>query len=145
MRTPISQYQWTPGALVATGVSGPIVLPNSDFEGLTIGLSIASVAGTTPTLDLYIQTLGPDGNYYDMYHFAQQSANTTANNQIFVKVSAGGSSLVGTVGSKTVAANTLGVGLLSNTIQFAYTIAGTSPSFTPTVNVYAPAADRNSI
>ena len=139
-----SLLQWTPGALTATGTSSTFVLTANDFNNIVVGLSCASVSGTSPTFDLYLQTLGPDGNWYDCYHWAQQTANTTANTQLFANISNGdgASTAIGSVGNKTVGANALGVPLLSTAVRFAYTITGTTPSITPTVNVYAPGADR---
>lgn len=135
-------YVWAPGALAATGTGAAFTLRNADFESIVAGLTLASVTGTSPTLDLYLQVQAADGNWYDMYHWAQQTGNTTATHQNFVAISCGGSRLIGDVGSKTISANTLGVGIIGNTFRFAYTIGGTNPHFTPTVNVYQPQTDH---
>lgn len=131
-------YQVAPGAIAATGNGAAFNLPVTDYDDFVVGLSISGTAGTNPTLDIYLQTLGPDGNWYDVYHWAQQTGDTTAAHQIFAQIGvAGNSRLIGDVGAKTVAANTLGVSPLSNTYRFAYTIGGTAgPTFTPVFNFY---------
>lgn len=130
-------------AITATGVGNPFSMPLTDYDSIVFGLFLSAVTGTSPTLDLYLQTLGVDGNWYDVYHWAQQTGTTTAANQIFVQAGVGsGSRLIGTVGSKTISANTLGVDLLSNTFRLAYTVGGTSPSFTGVVNSYINTVSR---
>lgn len=140
-------YQVLLGAIGTTGTGIVFNLPVQDYNKFTVGLSNASVSGTNPTLDLYLQTQGPDGNWYDVYHWAQQTANTTANHQVFVDIGVGsGMRLIGDVGASTVAANTLGVSPLSNTFRFAYTIGGTAtPTFTPTINFYLNEVDRGGL
>lgn len=145
IRNSTLSYQNTQTAIIATGNSGAFNLPFGDYESLSVGLFVTTATGTTPTLDLWLQVQGPDGNFYDVYRWAQQTAATTANNQIWVGLSAGGGRLVGTVGSKTIAVNTLGVPLLGRTMQLAWTVAGTSPSFTFSVNIYSPEEDHGSL
>lgn len=142
-----TSYQVALGAIGATANGTAFNLPVQDYDSFTAGLTVAAVGGTNPTLDLYLQTLGVDGNWYDVYHWAQQTANTTANTQVFVNVGVGsGSRLVGSVGASTIAANTLGVGPLSNTYRFAYTIGGTAtPTFTPTINFYLNEENRGGL
>lgn len=145
LRLPISTYVPAPSgtALLVTGTGATFSLPWTDFDSVVVGLSVASVGGTNPTLDLYVQTQGPDGNWYDMYHFPQQTANTTAGHQVFVALSCTGQRLIGDIGASTIAANTLGVGFLSNNLRFAYTVGGTAtPTFTPTINFYGNNTDR---
>lgn len=142
LRYPIVNDQQLLTAVTATGTGNAFILPNQDFSSLVFALSLSAVSGTTPTLDLYVQVLGPDGNWYDLVHFAQQTAATTANNQIFATVSVGGSTYNGIVGSKTISASSVGAPLIGNTLRLAYTIGGTTPSFTGTVNIYQNQMDR---
>lgn len=142
LRSVPTTFTQTVTAATATGAGAAFTLPWQDFDSVLVGLFVTTATGTTPTLDLYIQTLGPDGNWYDMYHWAQQTAATTAANQVFVGLSCTGQRTIGVVGSKTVAANTLGVGFMGQSVRLAYTIGGTSPSFTFSVNVYGTNSDR---
>lgn len=140
-----TSYQVAIGAVAATANGTAFNLPVGDYNSFVAGLTVAAVTGTTPTLDLYLQTLGIDGNWYDVYHWAQQTAATTAAHQIFVQIGIDEMRLIGDVGAKTVAANTLGVSPLSNTFRLAYTIGGTNPSFTPTVNFYLNQVDNGGL
>lgn len=145
LRSNTLSYQNTQTAIVATGDSGSFNLPFNDYRDLTVGVVVTAASGTTPTLDLYLQVQAPDGNFYDVYHFPQQTTTTAAGSQVFVTVQTGGQRLIGAVGSKTVAANTLGVPLLDNTMKLAWTVTGTTPSFTFTTNFYSPDEDHGSL
>ena len=138
-----ADYQVVLTAVAATGTSPAIVLPFTDITNLIVKLVFSAVTGTTPTFDCWIQTLGPDGNWYDMARFAQQTAATTANNGVWASVTCDdGARVAGTIGSKTIAVSTVGVPLLTNQIRLAYTVAGTTPSFTGTVDFYAANSDK---
>lgn len=144
LRYPIADYQVALTALAATGTSAPFVLPFSDITALVIKLFLSAVTGTSPTLDLYLQTMGPDGNWYDMYHWTQQTTATTTANGVWATITCDdGARAIGVVGSKTIGANALGVPILTNQFRLAYTIGGTTPVFTGTVDVYAANADRS--
>lgn len=144
LRQVTADYQVALAALAATGTSAAFVLPFADFTALTFKLFLSAVTGTSPTLDLYLQTMGPDGNWYDMVHFAQQTTTTTAANGVWASTTCDdGVRYVGVVGSKTIAASAVGVPALTNQFRLAYTIGGTTPVFTGTLDVYATNADRS--
>ena len=141
LRYPLQQYVLMSSAvLTATGNGTAVTLPFTDFDSALVGLSISASSGTTPTLDMYLQTTTDGGTtWFDVYHWTQQTTTTT--NPAFVSVSCTDAlRAVGTVGSKTIGANALGVPLLSPTMRLAYTLTGTTPSFTTTVTLYVPSA-----
>lgn len=135
-------YQVNVASTGTTGTTPVFNLPFTDLNAVTAGLVITTA--TAGTIDVYVQTQAPDGNFYDVYHYAQQSATTTAGSQVFGAFNAeDGQRAIGVVGSKTISANTLGVGPLSNTWRIAFTIA-TGP-FAFSVNFYSPTEDKGGL
>lgn len=142
VRNSALKYVLSETGKTATGTGATTVLPITDFNGLVAKLTVANVSGTSPTLDLYLQTSDDGGTtWYDVWRATQITANTT--NPHWAAVGSQDSSrAIATVGSKTISANSVGVPLLSNVVRVAYTIGGTTPSFDYTLTLIAPTADR---
>ena len=143
IRYPLQQYAALAStALTATAAGAAFTLPYTDFDSLVLSLNVTAASGTTPTMDMYLQTTTDGGTtWFDVVHFAQVTAALT--NPSFAVVPAGDAArYVGAVGSKTIAASTMGLPLLSNTMRIAYTIAGTTPSFTTVVTLYVSTANH---
>jgi hypothetical protein len=65
----------------ASGNSGSFGQTNTDgpdltgFHELFVGATAGGESGTTPTLDVYLDLLGPDGNYYQVAHLTQLTSS----------------------------------------------------------------------
>lgn len=132
----ISQSLMAASVQTATGTVDNI-FQEFDFDSVTFELFVAAVGGTTPTLDMYIQTLDNAGNYHDCVHFTQLTGNITQANAYYATVACGDNTRwIGQTGSKTIAAGTVASPLISRSVRCAFTIGGTGPTFTITVNAY---------
>ena len=136
-------YQIAPGAITATGATTAFVLPWTDWDAFVINLTAAAVTGTSPTGDFYLQTMGPDGNWYDVYHFTQVTTTVATTAPLWALLSITTARAIAAVGSKTISANALGVPPLTNQFRIAYTIGGTTPSITPIFNILGIEANRD--
>jgi len=85
-------------------------LPVAEFSELAVDVNVTAVSGTSPTLNLYLDRLGGDGNWYNIWASAQITA-------------------VGTV-STTVGAGCATNQAFGNWVRLRWVIGGTSPSFT---------------
>lgn len=133
----ISQ-QLLSAAVQTASTNTPVVLQEFDMDSITFELFVAGTAGTTPTLDVYIQTQDNAGNWHDCCHFTQITANVaqTLAHYCSVPVADTPRSL-GSVGSQTIAANSaVGVPILSRALRVSTVIGGSSPSFTITLTAY---------
>lgn len=117
----------------ATGVSDAL-LQEFDFASITFKLQTANVSGTSPTLDVYLQTSDDGGTtWYDMTHFEQLAADTT--DPLFATIACQDASRYhGPVGVKTLAVSAVGVPIFGRQVRMAWTIAGTSPTFDITLD-----------
>lgn len=77
-------------------------------------LTVSAASGTTPTLDVTLETTADGTNYYTVGAFVQKTATATADAKVF--------------------------GPLGSSCRWKWTIAGTTPSFT---FVIATTADRD--
>lgn len=141
LRSPAQSFQVLPGAIIATGVGTAFRLPFTDWDSLLAQLTTTLDSGSG-TLDVYLQTQDPAGNWYDMVHFVQIAAAVTV--PLYARLSLEGQSYVGAVGSKTIAASAVGVPPITNNFRLAWTVSGTV-SFTPTLNLIASQQDRGGI
>lgn len=97
-------------AVTASGNSGELNL--YDHDEALIFLDVTEASGTSPTLDVTVQTKDPNGKWYDLVSFAQKIA----------------------VGQEAKAISVYGENL-----RIAYTVGGTTPSFTFSVTAIAKA------
>lgn len=137
MRKPIETYQMITqvNATATTGTSGPVTLRDFDFNSLVFTLSCSALAGTTPTLDVTVQTT-PDGGstWYDMLRFPRFTASGV--NPAMGAASQASMSAPAIVGPNVLSSSAGGNGapLLSNTIRANWTLGGTTPTGSFNVN-----------
>lgn len=113
-----AQTIWTQTStlITASGNSGPLTVGN--FAEIAVDINITSKQGTSPTVEFYIDRLGVDGVYYNIWDSGQ--VNNTA---------------------PTIKSDSLGAGLNINksfagTIQFRWVIGGSSsPGYTYSVSL----------
>ena len=103
----------SPSVLTASGVSAPIAI--NSVEYLAVDVSVTAVSGTTPSMLLYIERQGADGNWYPIWT----------------------SSAITAVG---LTSTSIGSGMtipaaLGSTIRLRWAITGTTPSFTLTASL----------
>jgi len=101
------------------------IIPFNDFDSILFRLDVSSLTGTSPTLDVYIQTTDDGGTtWYDVAHFAQQTGATT--NPLFAKVSQEGDSYIGAVGDASIAAGSVsGLPIMNKLVRIKYVFGGT--------------------
>lgn len=88
-------------ARTASGSSGEFNL--YDHDEALVFLDVTAASGTTPTLNVTIQTKDPAGNWYDLVSFTQRTAAGKEAKPVSV---------------------------FGETLRIAYTVGGTTPSFT---------------
>lgn len=91
-----------------SGNSGILLVGN--FTELAIDCNTTAVSGTSPTLQFFIDRLGTDGIYYNIW--SSSSRNTAGTD------------------SASIGAGLTQAASFAGTIQFRWVIGGTSPSFT---------------
>lgn len=120
-------------ARIATGNSGSIKIPLADCYAFV--LDVTAVTGTTPTLDVAIQSSYNKGTNFDTsYRFAQAVAAVKRRLNVQAQMGrgeAGTEVAIADIGGA-LNANTV----LTRDIRVLWTIGGTNPSFTFTVRVY---------
>lgn len=113
----------------------------ASFSGLAIGVDrysaikvailITAVSGTSPTLNVYLQTLlGDDVTWSDIASLTQLTAT---GNRVLDFINGGNSEYASVDGS--LAAGTIRNALLGRWVRLKFVIAGTNPSFTLSANV----------
>lgn len=125
-------------ALTATGTAGPV-----DAHGAVSGvfmLLVSAVTGTSPTLDVWLQHSVDGGTTWDDFgHFTQSTAAATRVAHVSFHSTAGVLAGFGLERAAQAKASTAGVfrdGAIGGLVRAAYTIAGTSPSFTVALTAY---------
>ena len=123
-----------------TGVSGSqifTIIP-TDFNVLVGKLYNVGFAGTSPTLDVYLQTQDPTtGTFFDVVHFAQETGAVTEANAVFASFGKP-VNYVGVPGQSHIGAGTVsGLPLLSRTMKVVYTYGGTVGTSTATLSIEA--------
>lgn len=106
-------YDLPSGPITANGNSADFDV--SDLHELAVVVDVTAATGTTPTLDIYVESKDANGVYYTLWHPAQI-------------VAAG---LVST---------SIGDGLATNqaigdTVRVRWAVTGTTPSFTTSISV----------
>lgn len=115
--------------VLAANITGETISGCDKFSGVNILFTIASVVGTSPTFDIYLQQLAPDGTTW--YDIAAGPQVSTASSIIVSAISGGPSYFVVTNG--TLAASS------SNLVEFGgfqrvkVVKGGTNPGGTITV------------
>lgn len=96
------------------------------YTSADIFLTVTAASGTSPTLNVYIQKLSPDGStWQDVASCAQA---VTTGNQSFTAIS--NSTAPFTPTDATLAAASLKLAQMGNTWRVKWVIGGTNPSFT---------------
>jgi hypothetical protein len=122
-------------ARTATGNSGALTIP-VDIDAAAIVLDVTAASGTSPTMDVALQTSPDNGTtWYTFSRFAQNTGAVTLAKRFNFNVGSGEAAAVFTV------ADTGGV-LESNfpiteDLRVLWTIGGTNPSFTFVVWMFA--------
>jgi len=118
-----------------------------DISSLVFKLQVASITGTAPTLDVYIQTTDDGGTtFYDVAHFAQVTAAITNANALFltVPINGGDGGYVGGSASGTIAAGTVNkLPFLSNLVRIRAVMGGTVTAVNWQIDVYAQSQDAH--
>lgn len=104
-------------------------LPGADsFSGAEFTLLVTAASGTSPTLNVYIQTLLPDGaTWADICAFQQVTTGTGVWTWPFIP---GMPTAPITKTDAALTVNTANTCLLGSTLRVKYVIGGTSPSYT---------------
>src|SRR5512146_762689 len=101
-------------------------LPVEGFTQAMLQLKVSAASGTSPTLDLYLQTRLPDASTYtDLAHFVQ--ATTTGSS--YVSMVTGGN-LAAATSDASLAAATVNAIAFQGNWRLKWVIGGTNPSFT---------------
>lgn len=126
-----------------TSSSSTFIAPNNDYSSLIGKLSVTTLSGgTSPTLDVYIQTTDDGGTtWFDAAHFTQ-ATGATSNPVWHIVPNASGTQGIGVVGDATIAANGAGVPLLSRSIKVKYVYAGSPTDSNWSLTIYAHNQDR---
>lgn len=109
----VNVYVLPSGAITSNGNSSDLNVAN--YSELLIDANITAVAGTTPTLQLFIDRKAADGNYYPIWN----SPSITATGQ---------------------ASDSIGAGLnkaqsFAGTVRVRWVLGGTTPSFTLSISL----------
>lgn len=113
-----AQTIWTQPSTLITSSNNTSPLTVGNFAEIAVDINITSKQGTTPTVEFYIDRLGADGVYYNIWDSGQ--VNNTA---------------------PTTKSDSIGGGLNVNksfagTIQFRWVIGGSSsPGYTYSVSI----------
>ena len=113
--------------ITSTATSTGTIIGLDCFSIAELQLKISAASGTTPTLDIYVQKLLPDGSTFDdLIHFTQ--ATTTASYVATFTVGGNGmhTQAVRSLAAGSVRSNTS----IGNTWRIDAVVGGTNPSFT---------------
>lgn len=102
-------------AITETANGNTTNLSVGSLSELALDFNISAASGTSPTLNLYMDRLGTDGNWYTIWSSAQVTA-------------------VSTVSTSLGAGTTTNVSF-SSTVRVRWAIGGTTPSFTFTISL----------
>ena len=116
-------------ARTADGVSDEVE-GNIDATRIIVISSVSASSGTTPTLDIYLQTYVA-GEWIDILHLTQQTGNTK---ETGIWTSKTVNTVAAAVQDGALVAGTARHGINGSKLRIKYKIGGTTPSFTFTVN-----------
>jgi len=118
---------------LTASTSGANIPGMEKYTSALFYLTIGAVGGSTPLIDVYIQTLLPDATtWQDIAHFTQVTSSTVSEIIHFVT----GASSVAAVQTEALASATIKAIGLGHTIRVRVKMAGTSPTAASTT-VYA--------
>ena len=126
-----------------TGVTGSVTftLIPTDWNTLVAKLYATTLSGTSPTLDLYIQTQDPQtATFIDVVHFTQLTTSVTEPNAYFAKFGDQKSSAlyVGQPKQQNISVGSIsGLPLLSRTAKVIYVYGGTVGTANVTLGIEA--------
>jgi hypothetical protein len=131
-----------------TGVSGSQIftLGLYDFNTLLAKFYVPTfVAGSSPTLDVYLQTQDPSsGTFRDLVHFAQVTGTVTETLAYFASIGKP-TGYTGSVPTGALAAGTSStLPLMSRGMRVVYTYGGTNIVGSPTATLTLSAIDQSS-
>ena len=138
LRIPLTTLNTVTVASATADSTSTIVIPTNDWDGLLFKLLVTDISGgTSPTLDVYVQTtLDGGSNWLDVCHFTQITATTS--NPVFIQVPQDRNAVIGAVGDATIGSGALGVPVLSKSMRIKYVLGGSPSSVSFTVAVIAP-------
>ena len=84
---------------------------------LAVDVNVSAASGTTPTLDLYVDRLGADGIWYQIWHGTQVTGAGQTSTSI----------------GPSCATNNV----VTSTVRFRWVVGGTTPSFTFSCSIVA--------
>lgn len=130
----------------STGASSAFTFPSADFDALIFALT-ASAVSATATLDVWVQTTLDGGStWLDMLKFPTISASA-ANAQYGIASALGSNRMIGTVGASTITSTAGGFAmpLVSPTVRTYWSLGGTTPSASFTLQAYEHQFNRGGI
>ena len=107
-------YTQASTAISSSSNSGPLLVGN--YAELALDINITVKSGTSPTIQFFIDRLGVDGVYYNVYTSSQYSATPQ-------------------VVSQSIGAGLALASSFAGTIQFRWVLGGTSPVWTYSVSL----------
>lgn len=136
LRSPMINVKEVVVTAATTSSTTSFQIPQNDFDMVLLKLTCQALTGTTPTLDVYVQTT-PDGGttFRDSVHFTQIVASGATEYWASVPNS---DFFSGAVGDATIAANAQGLPLISRLVRVKYVIGGTTPSAEFTLDCFLP-------
>lgn len=141
IRQPLQTIRSSAQATITASGSDAFDLPFFDFDTLVAKLVCSAASGTTPTLDVYLQTSDDGGTtFYDVAHMAQVTGTVSNAAALWATaaVNGGDGAYVGNASDASISAGAVsGLPILGRRFRIKWVVAGTSPSFTFTVTLYA--------
>lgn len=124
-----AQTLFTSATLASGTTSGSSVVGMECYTTALFMAKVSAVTGTSPTIDIYIQQLLPDGTtWQDIAHFAQITG--TANRIIWFVTGASSETAVQTAALTAATIKAINIG---GTIRATVILAGTNPAATVAV------------
>jgi hypothetical protein len=112
--------------ITATATGTGTLIGLDCFSIADLQLLISAASGTSPTLDVYVQKLLPDGTTYDdLIHFTQATAAAS-----YVATAVVGNQAVHTAATRSLGAGLVRSSTFGNTWRIDAVVGGTNPSFT---------------
>lgn len=109
----VTVYEALGQVITANGNSGDLAVAGLKYAVLTVDAT--AVSGTTPTLDVYLDRKGPDGNYLAIAHLTQITSVEDEEASV-------GPGLTNTE-------------MLGETVRIRWVVGGTTPSFTASISL----------
>ena len=124
-----SIFQWVNAAVITATDTTADMIGVSTLSQATLFLKVTAPAGTSPTLDIFLQKKLPDAaTYQDIAHFTQL---TTTGSRVMSLITGGNKEEAQQ--TNTLAAATVNAVAFGSIWRLSALVAGTSPSFTVSV------------